>query len=313
MWELGCLLPSAAAARRIIAAATLAAPAAADEPINWTGLYFGAHGAYTWADIDFPGAPAYPGGPPRQTLEGGFVGLQVGYNYQISKLVLGVEADIATGNITGKVHDGNYIVQTDTIDLIGTVRGRIGYSMGPLLPYLTAGVLWDRGERGQSCPDPATVVAGHCSSRPGALYGQGTPPGPFAPYNLSQHQWHSGFVWGGGVECAINRNLSFKVEGAGNHRRRGGLRARAGRQRPDRQHQRDRARDPDGAPGPQRAVLARGLDRAGRCERRAPCPPLSCRAHAAGSPAGMVSSAPMPAAAKAGRASQAADRRSSEG
>lgn len=73
---------------------------------------------------------------------------------------------------------------------------------GRFSPYLTAGWLWDRGERGQSCPDPAGVVAGHCRAALG-----------FAPYNLSQQQWHSGFVWGGGVEYAISRTWSLKLEG----------------------------------------------------------------------------------------------------
>lgn len=191
---------------------TIGSPAEADgmsrarsgpsRPLSWTGFYVGVHGNYTWADIEHPKAPPHPAGPPRQTLDGGFVGGQIGYNHQFHSIVLGVEVDIAKGNITGTVRDGNYITQTDTIDLIATVRGRIGYAMGPFMPYLTAGVMWDRGERGQQCPDPAAVPFGHCRPALG-----------FAPYNLSEKQWHSGFVWGGGVEYAINQHWSLKVEG----------------------------------------------------------------------------------------------------
>jgi outer membrane immunogenic protein len=145
---------------------------------SWTGFYIGAHGSYNWADIEFPKAPPHPAGPPRQTLEGGFIGGQIGYNYQINSLVLGVEADLSKGNITGSVRDGNYIVQTDTIDWTGSLRGRLGYAMGTFMPYLTAGWMWDRGTRGQSCPDPGAVVGGsHCNAANG-----------FSPYNLSQSQ-----------------------------------------------------------------------------------------------------------------------------
>ena len=173
-----------------------------DRPISWTGFYMGAHGGYAWSDIEFPGAPPHPAGPPRQSLDGGIVGLQIGYNYQINNLVVGVEADLSKGNLTGTARDGNYITQTDTIDMTGSVRARIGYAVGSFLPYLTAGIMWDRGERGQQCPAPAAVVSGHCNAANG-----------FSPYNLSQQQWHSGFVWGGGVEHAISRHWSFKLEG----------------------------------------------------------------------------------------------------
>jgi outer membrane immunogenic protein len=177
---------------------------AQERPFSWTGFYVGGHGAYNWSDIEFPGAPAHPAGPPRQQLSGALLGGQIGYNYQISGIVAGIEADISKGNLTGTVRDGNYITQTDTIDLTATLRARLGVVMGSFLPYITAGIMWDRGERGQQCPDPAAVPFGHCSP---AAKG-----GPFAPYNLSQQQWHSGFVWGGGVEYAVGRNMSLKVE-----------------------------------------------------------------------------------------------------
>lgn len=174
---------------------------AQERPFSWTGFYVGGHGAYNWSDIEFPGAPPHPAGPPRQQLSGALLGGQIGYNYQTSGIVAGIEADISKGNLTGTVRDGNYITQTDTIDLTATLRGRVGVVMGSFLPYITAGVMWERGERGQQCPDPAAVQFGHCRAALG-----------FAPYNLSQQQWHTGFVWGGGVEYALNRNVSLKLE-----------------------------------------------------------------------------------------------------
>ncbi len=50
-------------------------------------------------------------------------------------LVVGIEADISRANLNGSVRDGNYIVQTDTIDLTASVRGRVGLGLGNFLPY----------------------------------------------------------------------------------------------------------------------------------------------------------------------------------
>jgi outer membrane immunogenic protein len=180
-----------------------------DRPATWSGFYIGGHGGYAWADMEFPlkgpyVPPPLPGsnGPPRQHPEGGFVGGQIGYNHQFQHLVLGVEADISKGHLNSSARDGNYIMQTDTIDVFGTVRGRAGLAFGSFLPYVTAGLIWDTATRGQECPQPAAVVSGHCNAANG-----------FAPYHLGQSKTHTGFVWGGGVEMALTRHFSFKVEG----------------------------------------------------------------------------------------------------
>jgi outer membrane immunogenic protein len=179
----------------------------AQQPFSWTGFYVGAHGGFNWTTTEFPGqnpyvappAPCGNCGSPRQGLSGGIVGGQIGANYQAGLLVVGVEADISKANLNGSVRDGNYIVQTDTIDLTASVRGRVGLGLGNFLPYFTAGMMWEQGTRGQSCPgDPAAVVAGHCKTQ--------------GPYNLTQSQWHQGFVYGGGLEVGLTRNISIKVE-----------------------------------------------------------------------------------------------------
>lgn len=58
----------------------------------------------------------------------GFIGGgQVGYNFQFNQLVLGVEGDISFTDW----HEN---------DAFGTVRGRLGYAWGRVLPYATAGL-----------------------------------------------------------------------------------------------------------------------------------------------------------------------------
>jgi outer membrane immunogenic protein len=102
--------------------------------------------------------------------------------------------------MSGLVPDGNFLTQTQSIDWTGTVRGRAGYAFGPFLPYVTAGLQWDVASAGAACPAGADF--GVCSPT-------GTTPGP---WSSTDHQTHTGFVWGGGVEYAINRIWSLKVE-----------------------------------------------------------------------------------------------------
>src|SRR5882672_9500182 len=72
-------------------------------------------------------------------------GYQAGYNRQFSNhVVLGIEAD---ASFTSPV-DGPAVTPTPfstTLDYVGTVRGRIGYAFGTLLPYMTGGFAWGHG------------------------------------------------------------------------------------------------------------------------------------------------------------------------
>jgi outer membrane immunogenic protein len=174
----------------------------ADRPFTWTGFYVGVHGGFAGSTID-PLGPAPPSGAPDQNLEGGVVGLQLGYQYQWQGgIVTGVEADISFAHLNETVRDGNYLTQTGTISSFGTARVRLGWAMGPFMPFVTGGLAWDRMSQGQQCPDPGSVVAGHCNAANG-----------FSPYNLTKTETNTGWVWGGGVDYRINHTWSFRVEG----------------------------------------------------------------------------------------------------
>jgi outer membrane immunogenic protein len=107
--------------------------------VNWSGFYAGVNGGYAVDARNRSG---------RIEDNGGFGGGQIGYNWQgHSSWVLGVEADFEGAAID---HSGAETLTwsgggTDTaihhraIDYFGTVRGRIGYAFGPVLPYLTGG------------------------------------------------------------------------------------------------------------------------------------------------------------------------------
>jgi outer membrane immunogenic protein len=60
-------------------------------PYSWNGIYGGLSGGYGWGKTRGNFLPA--GFGPSLDLEGGLVGGQIGYNYQIGTWVLGFEID----------------------------------------------------------------------------------------------------------------------------------------------------------------------------------------------------------------------------
>jgi high affinity Mn2+ porin len=138
-------------------------PAAIKPPIApssiWSGFYLGAHSGYAAGRSDWTATGA--AGPPLSdslNLFNGFdafkgtgsyfSGLQAGYSHTFpSRLVLGVEADISFPNsIAGSqtiaspsIGQASY---AETVELSGTLRGRLGYAADHWLVYGTAGFAW---------------------------------------------------------------------------------------------------------------------------------------------------------------------------
>ena len=114
-----------------------------DSTYNWSGVYLGAQLGYAVGgsadyvyDADF--AYNYSNDP-----DGIFGGLYAGYSYQLSNgIVLGVEGDIAWGDINGSgVAPGDASWSNSTsFDWTGSARVRLGYAVDRFLPYVTGGV-----------------------------------------------------------------------------------------------------------------------------------------------------------------------------
>lgn len=114
---------------------------------NWGGIYVGINGGWGWGNVKYTAnAVGGPGGFPGSTGSlhdnGGVVGGTLGFNWQASAFVFGVEGDwdysgINTGTtsslctFSGNCQTGN--------NWLATVRGRAGYAADRVLLYLTAG------------------------------------------------------------------------------------------------------------------------------------------------------------------------------
>ncbi len=111
------------------------------EPVSdvWTGAYIGAFAGYASIDADgeFEGNELTDG-----PINGILLGGQIGYNHQIDKIVLGIEADAAYS-----FADGAFDAEGEGVDIdmnyLATVRGRLGMVFGEsdsTLLFATAGL-----------------------------------------------------------------------------------------------------------------------------------------------------------------------------
>jgi outer membrane immunogenic protein len=115
---------------------------------SWTGCYIGANAGGLWGRTRWSGPPQ-AGFEINQTV--GFssatAGGQLGCNYQINRLVWGVEGDL---NWT---HVDKFGIQDPTnldeilrtkFDWFGSIRGRLGYAQDRWLVYGTGGIAFTK-------------------------------------------------------------------------------------------------------------------------------------------------------------------------
>ena len=108
-------------------------------PYSWTGFYVGINGGGGWGNSDWTNAAGSTG---SFDVSGGLVGGTIGYNWQASQWVFGLEGDIDWSGIRGSTSSGicaGTSCETRKIGS-GTVRGRIGYAFDRFLPYVTGGL-----------------------------------------------------------------------------------------------------------------------------------------------------------------------------
>jgi outer membrane immunogenic protein len=143
---------------------------------TWTGLYAGVHAGYGFGQVT--GSAGRNFKDPTGFLGGG----QIGYNLQSGNVVYGLETDLSYAHIQGKNSAIGVAGSKDTLNYLGTVRGRVGYAFDRFLPYLTGGFAY----------------GGSTITVPGV--GKSSPV-------------HYGWTLGGGIEYALTNNITAKLEG----------------------------------------------------------------------------------------------------
>jgi outer membrane immunogenic protein len=125
------------------------------EPLayDWTGLYVGGHVGYGWIDLrgSADSENAVPGEDFESIGAGRFdlddddflAGFQAGLNYQIDRVVLGIEGDVSFTDFEDELSNTeNDHVSFDT-DFVATLRARAGLLVDDnFLLFATAGAAW---------------------------------------------------------------------------------------------------------------------------------------------------------------------------
>jgi len=182
---------------------------------EWCGFYIGGNAGGVWStDSTNFGGDSVPGGTLTAIARGqvaaslstkpsGFIGgAQAGYNVQSGNIVWGVEGDFDVSTLKRSVSlstalPGGFFPTTtsaqERVDFIGTVRGRVGYTVTPnVLLYATGGLAY-------ADPELSTFV----NTTPGCPGFCGT---------ATTDTWRAGWTAGVGGEWKFNRAWSLKLE-----------------------------------------------------------------------------------------------------
>jgi outer membrane immunogenic protein len=141
---------------------------------NWTGFYIGINGGFGWGDSRWDSTG-------RFDVSGPVIGGTAGYNWQFAQWVLGLEGDLDWSNIKGTTTAVCPAGCTTRNSWLGTVRGRVGYSVDRFLPFITGGF----------------AVGDIRASQPGFAGASDT---------------NAGWTVGGGLEFVIAGNFTAKAE-----------------------------------------------------------------------------------------------------
>lgn len=142
---------------------------------RWTGLYAGVNVGGAWGQSDWSAGNCFD-------VSGAMLGGTLGYNFQTSRIVYGLEADLSWANIQGNTTASVCSNGCETQSTwLGTARARVGYSFNRILAYVTGGAAF--GDIDASSPG-----------------------------YLGIKETRVGWTVGGGLEFPLFKNTSAKVE-----------------------------------------------------------------------------------------------------
>jgi outer membrane immunogenic protein len=171
-------------------------PAPPNEPYvyDWSGFYVGAHAGWSGSTVDTTDLDGVTAPFPDFVVgdidfHGFSGGVLAGYDWQIGNLVLGVEADWASGgdgDSTFDIVENDEYLEWDT-EWTATARARLGWAFDNLLLYGTGGGAWaDIGKFGYTDRDE--------------------------PLDFQSDETLHGWVLGGGVGWGITPNVIVRAE-----------------------------------------------------------------------------------------------------
>ena len=126
---------------------------------GWDGPYMGVHLGAVSADFSNQVATT-PG--PSGDVRGVVGGLQLGYNWQRGRSVLGAEADVSMMDLGDRFPGGRF-----EEDVMTSLRVRAGVAQGETLVFGSLGVAWTEQET------TFTGVGRHSDFAPGLIVGAG--------------------------------------------------------------------------------------------------------------------------------------------
>jgi outer membrane immunogenic protein len=158
---------------------------------DWTGFYLGLDVGAAWT-TDSISPLVSDGGPFPRTNQlstvGPLGGATVGFNYQLSSFLFGVEGDIGALGIGNSKVDQPGFPEVDTINngWYGDATGRLGFVWGSTLLYGKGGWAFFNGQASTTT----------------------TAPG----FTVSQTGMFTGWTYGGGLEYRLGGPWSAKIE-----------------------------------------------------------------------------------------------------
>jgi outer membrane immunogenic protein len=163
---------------------------------NWGGFYVGINGGWGFASgtttatitgtgTGLDGTSATGSG----SLNGGVAGGQIGANYQIDALVIGIEGDF---DWSGQKRTDSFacagctVSETIKLPWIATIRGRFGYAIDRVLLFATGGVAFTHASDNVTLTGTGTI--------------------------FSASSTNVGWTIGAGGEVALAQNWTAKIE-----------------------------------------------------------------------------------------------------
>jgi outer membrane immunogenic protein len=158
---------------------------------SWTGLYIGGQVGVQWGQTGWdrydPTNTTFIAAEIPYADKGVVGGGHIGYNYQVSSIVLGIEGDVEGTNYNGNgLSNANTWANTTNSDIEASIRARLGVAWDRLLIYVTGGGAYADFRNTAQNP-PGTFYAGDDYGR-------------------------FGWTAGAGVEYAVDPNWSIRAE-----------------------------------------------------------------------------------------------------